>query len=190
MDSDSGSNGYYYGRPVPSAATSANPTPLRSGTPNTDSGRNPFGDNIETASSHRPGLSASNPFASPSASRPASSFGSSSALGQRSDGSGPGAGQRYFHSRRVQKGEVEKPWLAKKNPKEKWVTILPVIGILIGLGLSGFLIWDGLSSVVHHKYCEVMDDDFGGGLNTNIWTKEVEVGGFGYVYTTAAVLLC
>lgn len=61
------------------------------------------------------------------------------------------------------------------------MTIFPLIGILIGLGISGFLIWDGLNSVVHHKYCPVLDDDFAGGLNTNIWTKEVEVGGFGYV---------
>lgn len=89
--------------------------------------------------------------------------------------------QRFFHSRRVAKGETEKPWVGKSHPKEKWVTIFPLLGILIGLGISGFLVYDGLSSVVHHKYCNVLDDDFGSGLNTNIWSKEVEVGGFGYV---------
>lgn len=166
MDHDS----YNGGRPVPSAATSAIPTPLRPGTPNTDNGRSPFGDTIETASSHRPGAS-TNPFASPDGSRPASSFGSLS-------GSGRGD-QRYFHSRRIAKGDIEKPWLEKKDPKEKWINILPIAGILIGLAISGFLIYDGLSSVVHHKYCPVMDENFSGGLNTNIWTKEVEVGGFG-----------
>lgn len=164
-----------FGRPiVPSAATSNAPTPLRPGTPNTD--RNPFGDNVETASTRGRGMS-SNPFASPEVSRPPSSFGSSSALGARFDE----RSSRFFHSRRVRKGEVEKPWLSKVDPKEKWVTIFPIVGILIGLGLSGFLIWDGLHSVVHHKYCPVMDEDFSNGLNTNIWTKEVEVGGYGYV---------
>lgn len=174
MDQENYNNGYF-GRPVvPSAATSTNITPLRPGTPNTDGSRNnPFGD--DTASSHRPGAS-TNPFGSPDASRPASSYGSSSAIGNRFDE----RSQRYFHSRRVQKGDIEKPWLAKKDPKEKWVTILPLVGILIGLGISGFLIYDGLSSVVHHKYCPVMDENFDGGLNTDVWTKEVTVGGFGY----------
>lgn len=72
----------YYGRPVvPSAATSANVMPLRPGTPNTDASRNPFGDH-DTASFHRPGSSI-NTFGSHDASRPASSYGPSSALGQR-----------------------------------------------------------------------------------------------------------
>lgn len=80
----------------------------------------------------------------------------------------------------MRKDELEKPWLHKADPKEKWVTIVPLVGILVGLGIAGFLVWDGLSSVVHHKYCPVLDDTFGGGaLDTNVWTKEVQVGGFG-----------
>ncbi|KAI1162935.1 concanavalin A-like lectin/glucanase domain-containing protein [Nemania serpens] len=152
-----------------SAASTTNGTPLRPGTPNTD--RNPFGDDrIEPQGSQQAG--ALNPFASPSVSRPPSSFDSSSALG------GPPRGQRYFHSRRVKKDEVEKPWLAKADPKEKWVTILPVLGILVGLGISGFLIWDGIRSVVKHKYCVVLEDNFET-FNNDVWTKEVQVGGFG-----------
>jgi hypothetical protein len=89
--------------------------------------------------------------------------------------------QRYFHSRRVRKGEVEKPWKDKKDPKEKWVTIIPLIGLAIGLGLAGFLVYDGIRSVVHHTYCPVLSDDFSNGLNTNIWTQEAEVGGYGFV---------
>lgn len=65
------------------------------------------------------------------------------------------------------------------DPKEKWVTIIPLIGMLIGFGIAGFLVYDGISSVVHHKYCPVLSDDFSEGLNTNIWTQEAEVGGFG-----------
>lgn len=115
-----------------------------------------------------------NPFASPAISRPASSY-NSSGLGQAA----VDRGQRYFHSRRVKKGEVEKPWLEKKDPKEKWVTILPVLGIFIGLAVSGILIWDGLRSVVKHNYCLVLQEDWSNGFDTNVWTKEVQVGGFG-----------
>ena len=56
---------------------------------------------------------------------------------------------------------------------------MPLIGLLLGLGIAGFLVYDGIRSVVHHKYCLIMSDDFSGGFNTNIWTKEAEVGGFG-----------
>jgi hypothetical protein len=90
--------------------------------------------------------------------------------------------QRYFHSRRVRKGEVEQPWKKNKDPKEKWVTIIPLVGLFLGFCLAGFLIYDGIRSVVHHTYCPVLSDDFSGGLNTNIWTQEAEVGGYGSVY--------
>lgn len=66
----------------------------------------------------------------------------------------------------------------KKDPKEKWVTIIPLLGILLGLGISGVLIWDGLRTVVNHKYCPVLDEKFAS-WNEKIWTKEIELGGFG-----------
>lgn len=84
----------------------------------------------------------------------------------------------YFRSRRVKKGEVERPWLDKKDPREKWVTILPVTGFLVGLAITGILIWDGIRSVAVHDYCEVFSEDFSS-WNSEVWTKEVEVGGFG-----------
>lgn len=89
--------------------------------------------------------------------------------------------QRYFRSRRVRKGEVEKPWLDRKDPKEKWVTIIPLIGIAIGLGITAFLIYDGLASVSHYNYCPLLDEDFSKGLDPKVWTKEVELGGYGSV---------
>ena len=95
---------------------------------------------------------------------------------------------RYFHSRRVKKGEIERPWLNRKDPKEKWVTIIPLLGIAVGLALSGFLIYEGLQTVHHHVYCPVLDDDFSNGLNSKVWTKEVEVGGFGYACLSSFVL--
>lgn len=130
-------------------------TPLRPGTPNSDA-----------ASWQRP-----NPFGSPMG----SSYGSSSAVGNRFEERAP----LYFHSRRIGKDEVEKPWLERRDAKEKWVTILPVMGIVLGLAISGLLVWDGLRSVVRHKYCPVLDDGFEHGLDGGVWTKEVTVGGFG-----------
>ncbi len=114
-----------------------------------------------------------NPFASPYGSNTQSVTTSSAALHQQ------GLSQRYFHSRRVRKGEVEKPWTNQKDPREKWVTIIPLIGLFLGLAISGFLIWDGLRTVVNHTYCPVLNEDFSRGLDSKIWLKEAEVGGFG-----------
>ena len=118
-----------------------------------------------------------NPFMSPFSTRPNSTPASSSAV----DLNQQTLSQRYFHSRRVKKNEVEKPWLDKKDPREKWVTIIPIIGIFIGLAISGFLIWDGMRTVVNHEYCQVLDETWADGVDPKIWTKEVELGGFGYV---------
>ena len=84
----------------------------------------------------------------------------------------------YFRSRRVKKGEVERPWLEKKDPREKWNTILPVAGLVLGLIVSAILIWDGMRKVAVHNYCEVFSDNFST-WNASVWTKEVEVGGYG-----------
>jgi hypothetical protein len=169
-------NSDYFGRTaagMPSMASTAAATPQPPGTPSESLGRNPFGDGVESQASHRSSGNVGNPFASPGVSRPASSFDSGSALG-RFDG-----GQRYFHSRRVRKGEVEKPWTKTVDPKEKWVTILPILGIIIGLGISGFLVWDGIRSVVKHNYCLVLEENWDGGFNDKVWMKEVQVNGFG-----------
>ncbi len=116
-------------------------------------------------------VGSTDPFTSPQNSRPSSSYGSSDSRVRIT-------GSQYFRSRRVKKGELEKPWLDKKDPKEKWVTIIPILGIIVGLGISGFLVWDGLRSVVKHKYCLVLADDFTS-FDDAVWTKEVQVGGFG-----------
>ena len=145
--------------PVPSGLQ-PHRDPSTSSTPSTPS--DPFSDSRSPPT---------NPFASPDPSRPASSFNSLAARPERA--------RRYFHSRRVRKGEVEKPWLEKKDPREKWVTILPILGIVVGLGIAGFLVWDGINSVVRHKYCEVLIEDFSQGLRDSVWMKEVELGGFG-----------
>ena len=137
-------------------------TPIREGTPES-----------------RPTLRVpkANPFASPHGSAPTSTAASTTGFQRERP--------RYFHSRRIKKGEIEHPWLDRKDPREKWVTIIPVLGILLGLAVSGFLIYDGLQTVQSHCYCSIYEDDFSSGFNTKIWTKEVEVGGFGYITSSS-----
>ncbi|MCJ1436639.1 hypothetical protein MMC27_006019 [Xylographa pallens] len=144
--------------------TTASSTPMRSHSPDAS----PFRDDITPAPR-------TNPFNSPFQSRPASLGPSSSAV----DLNQQILAQRYFHSRRVKKGDVERPWMNKKDPREKWVTIIPIIGIVIGFALAAFLIFDGLQTVVNHTYCPVLDENWSEGFNSKVWTKEVEVGGFG-----------
>ncbi|MCJ1251402.1 hypothetical protein MMC30_008635 [Trapelia coarctata] len=145
-------------------ATTASSTPMRSGSPEPS----PFRDDITP-------VPRTNPFNSPFASRPGSLRPSSSAV----DLNQQAISQRYFHSRRVKKGDVERPWMDKKDPREKWVTIIPLIGLFLGFALAGFLVWDGLRTVVNHVYCPVLDENWSEGFNTQVWTKEAEVGGFG-----------
>jgi hypothetical protein len=140
--------------------------------------RNPFADRADSAASQRSHLELNNPFASPLNSRPPSTFDLGSAIGS---GRYDEKLHRYFRSRRVKKGEVDQPWLKKKDPREKWVTILPLVGIFIGLCISAFLVYDGMRSVVQHNYCQILAEDWINGLNPKVWQQEVQVGGFGYV---------
>ena len=107
----------------------------------------------------------------PYSSAPHSRFGSSICL--------TSPRHRYFHSRRVKPGSIEPLWNDRKDPMAKWSTIIPIIGIVIGLGLSSILIWEGMGTVVNHEYCQILDENFSGGLDPKIWTKEAEVGGYG-----------
>jgi hypothetical protein len=36
---------------------------------------------------------------------------------------------RFFHSRRKGKEQIEKPWLEKKDPRQKWLSLFPAIGL-------------------------------------------------------------
>lgn len=124
--------------------------------------------NQESTAQH----AASNPFTTPYSSRPSSPQASTSGYAAQDQ-------PRYFRSRRVQKGTIEQPWLDRKDPKEKWVTIIPLLGICVGLMVTALLIWDGLRSVVNHKYCIVLDEQWANGFDEKIWTKEVALGGYG-----------
>ncbi|KAK4938004.1 hypothetical protein LTR10_021493 [Elasticomyces elasticus] len=87
----------------------------------------------------------------------------------------------YFRSRRIKEQDVDLSWLKqKKDPRLKWLSLLPIIGLLLGFCVAGAYIFLGIKSVPIHKYCMVYQDDFSSStLNSDIWTKEVEVGGYG-----------
>lgn len=118
-----------------------------------------------------------NPFQTPSDSSARSIVGGGSSY-QHSDIDG----QRFFRSRRIRKDWNAPPPKFKKDPKEKWLTIIPLSGIGFGIVITGLLIFMQIGLQKSYKYCPVLDDDFSTGtLNPAIWTKEVNVGGFGYV---------
>jgi hypothetical protein len=92
----------------------------------------------------------------------------------------PMVSKTWFHSRRVKKGEYDKPWMAKKDPKQKWISIIPLIGVLLGICLAGVYVYFGIRTVEHHNYCPVLIEEFvSAELDTSVWTREVEVGGYG-----------
>ncbi|CAM1501820.1 Fc.00g038040.m01.CDS01 [Cosmosporella sp. VM-42] len=159
---------------IPSDSNSLSDTPVRTNSPNGEGT-----DATEAASTHQGVTFNENPFIGAEFSRPASSHGSSGNSNTTTNTQFEERHSRYFHSRRIKPDEIEKPWLDKVDPKEKWVTIMPILAIVLGLAASGLLIWDGLNSVAHHTYCPVLDEDWTNGFDTSVWTKEVEVGGFG-----------
>ncbi|KAK5084882.1 hypothetical protein LTR70_007824 [Exophiala xenobiotica] len=157
-----------FGPPVHKSQYSAESIGYASGTDpySRDEKRNPFDTPNETRNPF------DTPHRTPYGSAPASATGSRITLARSSKAGG------YFHSRRVRKGQVDKPWLTRKDPKEKWITIIPMIGIFVGLALSAYLVYDGLKAVVTHKYCSIYSTDFSEGIDDSYWTKEAEVGGF------------
>ncbi|PQE03298.1 glycoside hydrolase family 16 protein [Rutstroemia sp. NJR-2017a BBW] len=119
--------------------------------------------------------STSNPFSTPPYSRPASTIGVRSGYQYA-----PVPGTGYFRSRRVRKEDAVPLPAKKKTKKEALLWIMPLCGLLLGLGLTGLVIYLKLKTIQHHKYCPVLNDDFSSGtLDPKVWTKEVQVGGYG-----------
>jgi Glycosyl hydrolases family 16 len=84
---------------------------------------------------------------------------------------------RPFKSR-LNKTGVEKPWVKEKDRREKWVTIIPLIGMAIGVGVASYLAYSGWASVETHTYCLVYEDNFSE-FNQQVWNHEVQTGGYG-----------
>lgn len=85
-----------------------------------------------------------------------------------------------FRSRRVKRDEIELPWLDKKHPRDKFTWILPVVGLVFGFAMTGLICYFRLSGVPHNSYCPVLTENFDSGtLDSNVWTKDVSLSGFG-----------
>ncbi|KAI8855050.1 concanavalin A-like lectin/glucanase domain-containing protein [Chytridium lagenaria] len=68
----------------------------------------------------------------------------------------------------------------RKRSAKKWLKRLPWIGIIPSLGVCGVIIWLAVKSVPNYKYCLVLQDDFNSdSINTDVWSHEVGLGGFG-----------
>ncbi|KAJ9094261.1 hypothetical protein QFC21_006087 [Naganishia friedmannii] len=96
--------------------------------------------------------------------------------------------RKPFQSTRL-KGEIYKPWLEHKDPALRWARWITLACIAIGFGLGGYICYDGVRSVPSvGKLCQVLDDDFSNGFNTDTWSREVRLDGYGngeFEWTTA-----
>lgn len=87
-------------------------------------------------------------------------------------------------SRLVQKlTKEEKPWLGEKDGRSRASWWLTLVCFILGIGASAvvcFLGWTNVKFLKDEDLCEVMSDNFdGGSLNSDFWTADVELGGFG-----------
>jgi len=87
-------------------------------------------------------------------------------------------------------GDISKPWLGKKD-KAARVSYFLTYGVFI-LGLIGsiarcYLGWKNVDLV--GKTCLVLEDHFDGNeLNSDVWTHDIEMGGYGWVTHFPVVL--
>lgn len=80
-------------------------------------------------------------------------------------------------------GEITKPWVGKKDKAARISYFLTYSMLLVGIIGAGLRCYTGWRSVpMMGKLCLVMEDDFSGNdLDTSVWEREVDLGGFGWV---------
>lgn len=112
--------------------------------------------------------------------RPVSFFRGASSMRSGSFVLNTSAYTRPFKSRR-NTGPVEKPWMTKKRDRFKWAgTAFTIVGAILALAIIGIMAATGWASYDTVDFCEYWEDDFSGSeLNTNVWTREVRLDGFG-----------
>ncbi|KAF5646355.1 glycoside hydrolase family 16 [Fusarium sp. NRRL 52700] len=84
--------------------------------------------------------------------------------------------RRFKSSRLI--GEYEKPWLKEWKREVNWDSIIFYSGFVLALGISAFIAWNTVRVIPHNEYCLIMDDQFQK-LDTDIWSHEVQMNGFG-----------
>ncbi|KIK60766.1 glycoside hydrolase family 16 protein [Collybiopsis luxurians FD-317 M1] len=79
--------------------------------------------------------------------------------------------------------EEDKPWLATHQPRERISKFITYFCILLGIAGAALLVFFDIRSINlldESKLCVVFEDDFSSGsLDTSIWKRTVEMGGFG-----------
>lgn len=79
--------------------------------------------------------------------------------------------------------KADKPWLAVRPPNERLSRFLTYFFMFLGLAgaaLICFIDLRDLQLLDESKLCTVFEDDFSSGsLDTSIWTRTIELGGFG-----------
>ena len=78
-------------------------------------------------------------------------------------------------------GEIDKPWKSKNNSQMRiayWITYAAAaLGIIAG-ALRCYFGWQGVPRL--GNLCQVMEEEFET-LNKDIWSHDIDLGGFGYV---------
>lgn len=89
----------------------------------------------------------------------------------------------YFASRRKRPEDVPRPWMQNKKDKKIgtiWHWLLPVIGATIGCAGAAVKTWHASTETPRFAMCQVLDEDFSSGtLNPDIWSYDIQTGGFG-----------
>ena len=79
--------------------------------------------------------------------------------------------------------DEDKPWIKEKESRVRWSWWLTFLMCWIGVGCSGIVIyfgWTGVHQILDSDLCLVLDDEFNSGsLDTSVWTRDIELGGFG-----------
>lgn len=83
-----------------------------------------------------------------------------------------------FKSRRIYEPNL-KPWMAESDTALRVIKGIPLIGILIGTLVGAYLIYTGYEGVPKHNFCMTLDETWANGIDPNLWTREVNLGGFG-----------
>jgi hypothetical protein len=89
-------------------------------------------------------------------------------------------------------GELSKPWVGKKDKAARISYILTYSMVLLGIIAAAVRCFYGWRSVsLIGKLCPVLDDDFNGNdLDSDVWVREVDLGGYGWVIIPCVSFLC
>ncbi|KAG1733861.1 glycoside hydrolase family 16 protein [Suillus paluster] len=73
----------------------------------------------------------------------------------------------------------DKPWQTKRSKSSWWITFIIMILGLLGAGALCYEGYKGVNILTDSQLCLVMQDDFTGSLDSDNWSLDVELGGFG-----------